>query len=106
MATRHRLGFVGPFVTGHSIYVKGTGRISNHALGRAVDIPYVDGWPVSVTNTGARAVALALLRLSPTLRPDEVGSPWAFSSPTVTTFTEGHDTHIHYGIEAGAGVIR
>jgi hypothetical protein len=98
VASDHRLDYVGPFVTGHSMYVKGTDRISNHALGRAMDIPYVDGSPVSVTSAGARDLARALLRLPPTLRPDELGSPWDFSSQTVTTFTEGHGSHIHYGI--------
>jgi hypothetical protein len=97
VAADHRLGYVGPLVTGHSMYVKGTDRISNHAVGRAVDIPYVDGLPVSITNPEARQVARALLHLPPTLRPDELGSPWQVNSLAVTTFVEGHTGHIHFG---------
>jgi hypothetical protein len=97
LAVDHRLGEVGPFVTGHSLYVAGTTRISNHAVGRAVDIPIVDGRAVSVTNMAAKAAAGSLLGLPSELRPDELGSPWYLPSNTVTSFTEGHGDHIHIG---------
>ena len=38
LADRFSLAGVGPFVSGHSYYVAGTNRPSNHAFGRAVDI--------------------------------------------------------------------
>jgi hypothetical protein len=97
LAVDHRLSEVGPFVTGHSLYVAGTTRISNHAVGRAVDIPIVDGRAVSVTNVAAKAAAGSLLGLPRELRPDELGSPWYFPSNTVTSFTEGHGDHLHIG---------
>ena len=97
LAMDHRLGSVGPFVSGHSVYVAGTTRISNHAVGRAVDIPIIDGLAVSVSNSAAKAAAHTLLRLPPQLRPDELGSPWDFPSTTVTTFTKDHEGHLHIG---------
>lgn len=98
LATEYRLSYVGPFVTGHSMYVAGTNRISNHAVGRAVDIPVLDGVPVSETNSAARDAARLLLSLPHALRPHELGSPWNLSSPSVETFVdEGHRSHVHAG---------
>jgi hypothetical protein len=97
LARDHRLGYVGPFISAHSIYVSGTDRISNHALGRAVDIPVVDGTPVSAGNLAARSVAESLLRLPAPLRPDELGAPWRFASSSVVTFTQDHERHVHFG---------
>jgi len=97
LATEHWLDDVGPFVTGHSLYVSGTDRISNHALGRAVDIPVVDGVAVSASNDRARAAARTLLSLDAPLRPDELGSPWAFHEPGA--FTDPmHPDHLHIGL--------
>jgi hypothetical protein len=93
----HRLGAVGPFVSGHSVYVEGTTRVSNHAVGRAVDVPIIDGVPVSAASPAALRAAYSLLRLPPRLRPDELGSPWDLVSTTVTTFTKDHGDHIHIG---------
>ncbi|MPZ15543.1 MAG: transglycosylase SLT domain-containing protein [Chloroflexi bacterium] len=97
LAVDHRLRAVGPFVSGHSVYVKGTTRVSNHAVGRAVDIPIVNGHPVSASNVAARAAAESLVRLPPQLRPDELGGPWHFSVSGVSSFTKNHHTHIHIG---------
>ena len=76
-ATKHRLSHVGPFVSGHSYLVAGTDRPSNHAFGRAVDIPVVDGKPVSKSNRGALDVIARVQQAE----PYEVGSPW----PTPST---------------------
>ncbi|CAN5652170.1 hypothetical protein BH20ACT21_BH20ACT21_25750 [soil metagenome] len=94
LASEHRLGSVGPFATGHSLYVEGTDRISNHAYGRAVDIPIVDGAAVSPSNESARAAAQSLLSLDEPLRPDELGSPWALASPGAFT-DSSHQDHLH-----------
>lgn len=96
LATEHRLAYVGPFVTGHSMYVAGTDRISNHAVGRAVDIPVVDGVPVSAANSAARDAARLLLSLPPALRPDELGSPWVFEEPGAFRDSR-HRHHLHFG---------
>ena len=97
LAIDHQLGQVGPFVTGHSVYVKNTTRVSNHAVGRAVDIPIVDGHPVSITNMAAKDGAQSLLHLPTRLRPDELGSPWYFPSSSVTSIVKQHHDHLHIG---------
>ena len=77
LAERFSLAGVGPFVSGHSYYVAGTNRPSNHAFGRAVDIGTINGELVSPANGAARQAALALASLPAPLRPDEIGSPFA-----------------------------
>jgi hypothetical protein len=94
LASEHRLGSVGPFVTGHSLYVEGSTTISNHAYGRAVDIPVVDGEAVSSSNQSAYAAAQSLLSLDEPLRPAELGSPWDFAYPGAFT-DSSHQDHLH-----------
>jgi hypothetical protein len=54
----HRLT-VSVIKTGHSQFVKGTVRVSNHYVGRAVDIVAVDGADVTAANDAALALAVA-----------------------------------------------
>lgn len=96
VAAKHDLGSVGPFVSGHSYFVKGTTRVSNHVHGRAVDISVVDGVAVSPRNAGALESARAVLSLPAPLRPDEVGSPWSLSAPGAFS-NSMHQDHIHLG---------
>jgi hypothetical protein len=91
-ATSHRLSYVGPFVSGHDYFVGGTGRPSNHAFGRAVDIPVVDGEAVSKDNEAARDVISLVGKDA-----DEVGSPWPHPVDGPRTFDEGHADHLHFG---------
>jgi hypothetical protein len=99
MATRHRLGSVGPIRSGHRELVAGTDRRSNHSAGRAVDIPTVDGKPVSVDNNAARdALDLALKNAGlPENQPSEVGAPWDVDVLYGRSFTAGHADHLHFG---------
>lgn len=98
VAQTHRLGGVGPIKTGHSYYVKGTTRVSNHSFGRAVDISMVDGMAVSSKNLSALQVVRELLSFPSPLRPDEVGSPWDL--PDRGSFSDAaHSRHIHFGHE-------
>lgn len=99
LATTHRLQAVGPFISGHSYNVAGSTRPSNHAFGRAADLPVVDGTPVSSSNASARTIAELISHLPSPLRPDELGSPWRFSLAGMRTFTQGHHDHIHYGYD-------
>ena len=70
------------------------GSVSNHYYGRAVDIAVVDGQAVSPGNAAAREVAMALSSLPASIRPSEVGSPWAL--PGTADFTDGaHQNHLH-----------
>lgn len=98
LADRHELTSVGPLVGGHSYYVKGTTRPSNHTFGRAVDITFIDGTPVSSLSTSAYDAVYFVLSLPEPLRPDEVGSPWRFAS--AGSFTDrAHLNHVHLGWE-------
>jgi hypothetical protein len=88
--------------TGHSKYVKGTTRVSNHHVGRGVDIDQVNGHNVNRASPDARALAGWLNQLSGPLRPSEIGSPWQFSGRPYFT-NEGHQGHIHIGYSATYG---
>jgi hypothetical protein len=100
LSQRFSLAGVGPIVTGHSYYVAGTNRPSNHAFGRAVDIGSIDGELVSRANGAARQAALALASLSAPLRPDEIGSPFAELSNLPGLFSDAdHQDHIHLGYD-------
>jgi hypothetical protein len=99
LATTHRLQAVGPLISGHSYYVAGTTRPSNHAFGRAADLPIVDGTLVSSGNAAARTVAELIGHLPSPLRPDELGSPWPLRIAGTRTFTHGHHDHLHYGYD-------
>lgn len=97
LAERHKLSWVGPFITGHSYFVRGTRTPSNHSFGRAVDIPVIDGMPVSVGNPAALDVMKMVLSLPPPLLPDELGGPWLLQHHSVAVFTRDHGDHIHIG---------
>ncbi len=97
LAERHDLSSVGPLITAHSYYVRGTNVPSNHAFGRAVDITVIDGAGVSAANPGARDAMELVLTLPPPLLPDELGGPWLLSHPSVDVFTRDHGDHLHIG---------
>jgi hypothetical protein len=82
--------------TGHSRLVKGTNRVSNHTVWRAVDIDMVDGRPVSPSSRPARTLARWLDGLQGPLRPSEVGSPFRFAGRPYFT-DDGHQGHLHVG---------
>jgi hypothetical protein len=82
--------------TGHSWFVKGTQRVSNHSVWRGVDLDRVDGRPVSPSNAAARRLALWIGRGRAGVQPSEVGSPWAFGGQP--WFSDaGHHGHLHVG---------
>jgi hypothetical protein len=95
VAERHRIR-LSCLHTGHSRFVKGTNRISNHTVWRALDIDRVDGKPVAKTSTAAHALALWLDGLQGPLRPSEIGSPWQIRHRPYFT-DEGHQGHLHIG---------
>ena len=82
--------------TGHSWFVKGTSRVSNHSVWRAVDLDQVDGHPVSPSNTAARQLAIWIGRGRAGVQPSEVGSPWRFGGRPWFT-DRGHQGHLHVG---------
>jgi hypothetical protein len=97
LAERHDLSSVGPLITGHSYYVRGTTRPSNHAFGRAMDIPVIDGVAVSIADPAALDAMEMIMSLPPPFLPDELGGPWLLHNPSVRTFTKDHGDHIHIG---------
>jgi hypothetical protein len=87
--------------TGHSYYVTGTRRVSNHTVWRAVDLDQVDGRPVSRRNAAARDLAYRIGRLRGRLAPAEVGSPWSFGGARPWFTDAGHQGHLHIGYAGG-----
>jgi hypothetical protein len=95
-AARHHRLRVSCLRSGHSWYIKGTRRVSNHSLWRAVDVDQVDGRPVSTANAAARELALWIGRGRAGVQPSEVGSPWQFGRRP--WFTDAsHQGHVHVG---------
>jgi hypothetical protein len=92
----HRIS-VSAMASDHQKFTSG-GSISNHFHGRAVDIATVDGRPVGPGNAAARELAIALSRLDPSVRPSEIGSPWALPGPAYFT-DSGHQDHVHIGFD-------
>ncbi|MBA2312038.1 MAG: lytic murein transglycosylase [Actinobacteria bacterium] len=83
---------------GHSTRTR-SGSISNHYYGRAVDIFFVDGSPVSSSSLPARQVVGFLARLEGQLRPSEVGHPFS-NLYFPGGFTDAdHLDHIHLGFD-------
>ena len=82
--------------TGHSWFVKGTRRVSNHSLWRGVDVDQVDGHPVSRSNAAAHQLALWIGRGRAGVQPSEVGSPWPLGGRR--WFSDAaHQGHLHVG---------
>jgi hypothetical protein len=95
VAARHRIR-VSCLRSGHSWFVKGTPRVSNHSVWRGVDIDRVDGRPVSPSNAAVRELARWIGRGGAGVQPSEVGSPWAFGGRPWFT-DSGHQGHLHVG---------
>ena len=82
--------------TGHSRFVKGTTRVSNHTVWRAVDIDVVNGQPVSRTSKVSRSLVVWLDGLEGPLRPSEIGSPFILGHRPYFS-DESHQSHVHVG---------
>jgi hypothetical protein len=82
--------------SGHSHYVKGSNRVSNHSVWRAVDIDRVDNQMVAPGSRAARALVEWLDGLQGPLRPSEIGSPFDLGRRPYFS-DEGHQGHIHVG---------
>jgi hypothetical protein len=97
---RHRITITS-LKSDHSLYTA-SGNISNHALGRAVDIAAVEGQPCDGSRVGACGqLAIELIRLPVALRPTELIyafdadgiEPNAFADPV------DHSDHVHVGFD-------
>ena len=74
------------------------GSISNHSLGRGLDIGTIDGEIVRPNSAAARELASELSQLPEDYRPNEIGSPFAISGPGYFT-DAAHQDHIHFGFK-------
>lgn len=100
--SRHHTIGISVFKTGHSKYTK-SGSISLHYFGRAADISFLDGLPVSRFSASARQLVLEISGLPESIRPDEIGHPFA-DLRVPGGFTDGdHQDHVHLGYEAVGG---
>ena len=94
---RHTIS-VSVLKAGHSKFVAGTDRISNHWHGRGVDIYAIDGQLVSRNSSASRAFAIEALALAPPGRAAEIGLPWADLAAEPGVFTDrSHQGHLHFG---------
>jgi len=107
IVARHSVG-VSVFKTGHSQYVKGTDRVSNHYAcdgcpSRAMDIYWVDGQDVSPSSDAAETLVRELIANRHALGIDEVGQPFdhmEVSDGRFRVFTDAaHRNHLHVGID-------
>ena len=104
IAAHHRVR-VSCIHAGHSRYVRGTRRVSNHSVWRAVDVDQVDGQPISRSNAAARELARWIGAGGAGMRPSEVGSPWDVGRRPWFS-DDGHQDHLHVGFASptqGAG---
>lgn len=86
--------------TGHIQTVFPTARVSNHAVGRAVDIREIDGRPVVAPAGDDRP--LRLMRRAAELGATEVGGPVDLNGVRKGFFSDRvHHDHIHLGITPG-----
>ena len=92
----HRIT-VSATISDHDQHTSG-GSVSNHYLGRAFDIATVDGQPVNPGNQAAHELAVSLSQLDPSMRPSEIGSPWALGGPAYFT-DAAHQNHIHVAFD-------
>ena len=110
LSVMHDIAAVTPYSvvvlqTGHSYNVFETNRVSNHSVGRAVDI-YKLETELVIDAHDERSQFYSLSEWLVT-RDDlkEFGSPWRFPDAVVHTFTnEVHHDHLHIGVfPAGSG---
>lgn len=89
--------------TGHSYNVFGTNRVSNHSVGRAVDIYRLESELVIDSHDPASAIYALSEWLVSRRDVKEFGSPWRFTDAVAHTFTnEVHHDHLHIGMFPGA----
>ncbi|GAC1366619.1 MAG: hypothetical protein NVSMB32_11140 [Actinomycetota bacterium] len=98
-AGQHHTIVISVLKTGHTQYVEGTNRVSNHFVGRAADIDVIDGVAVSPGNTVARAFAMDVAALA-SGGPHEVGTPWADLGYPGYFSDAHHQNHLHLGWSA------
>src|SRR3954451_20392713 len=100
LAEKHKLTITSTF-SDHPVDTAG-GSVSNHTLGRGLDIGAIDGRPVNADNPVARELAAELSTLDASIRPTEVGTPFPISDPAFFTDAD-HQDHIHIAFDDPIG---
>ncbi len=96
-ATRSHVVSVSVLKTGHAKHVAGTDRVSDHFLGRGLDIAAVDGFAYRADCEPCRALVEETLALG-TGRPDQIGQPWSDLVGNPGVFSDAdHQDHLHAG---------
>jgi hypothetical protein len=96
LTKEHKIG-LSVVITGHDQYTSG-GSVSNHFVGRGLDIASVDGEIVRASSIASRELAEALTDLPESIKPTEVGTPWPIGEPGF--FTDGaHQDHLHIAFD-------
>lgn len=104
LGQRHDLD-VAVFYDGHPPHVFATDRVSNHHVGRAVDIWAVDGRTVASLRQDT-AFLDPVLVLAAQLGATEIGSPYDRNGPAGGYFTDAaHQDHLHIGVSAGRPAV-
>jgi murein DD-endopeptidase MepM/ murein hydrolase activator NlpD len=91
---------------GHSKFVAGGGRVSDHWYGRAVDIAAINGIPIlgNQQDGGITDVAIRrLLQLQGAVKPSQIISLRTYQGADNTLSMGDHDDHIHAGFSALPG---
>ena len=83
--------------TDHSKFTTG-GSVSNHHSAAALDIAAIDGEIVGPAARWRARWRRELSELDPSIRPDEIGSPFAITGPGYFT-DAAHQNHIHVGFD-------
>ncbi|MDP8969060.1 MAG: lytic transglycosylase domain-containing protein [Actinomycetota bacterium] len=96
-ATQRHAFSVSVFKTGHTKYVAGTTRVSNHWCGQAADVFMVDGQLVSPLSAASRAMAEWLQAVQASSGFSEVGTPWADLAGDGFFSNAAHQDHLHIG---------
>lgn len=110
LAAMAQLAAVAPFavtalVSGHPLQVFGTERVSNHTVGRAVDVWRIGDAPVAAQRPGPATPAFDAVRHAHDASgAAEVGGPWDFDGPAAKrSFTNlVHQDHLHVGFGPAA----
>ena len=100
LAEEHTLG-VTVLATGHPEHVFGAASISNHTVGRGVDVWSVDGQPVVAQREPGSPLHALVQQLVDSKATTELGSPWDLDGVgTGASFTNTvHQDHLHLAFD-------
>lgn len=100
LAEEHTLG-VTVLATGHPEHVFGSSSISNHTVGRGVDVWSVDGQPVIAQRDEGGPLQALVQKLVDSMATTELGSPWDLDGVgRGASFTNTvHQDHLHLAFD-------